>query len=67
MRANLVERLRRAAGVFLIADEAADEIEQLRAAAVLVGELAALIPLSETVEATRTAGTMVQWFKDHLK
>lgn len=36
-------------------------------ATLVVGELAALIPLSETIEATRTGATMVQWFKEHLR
>lgn len=36
-------------------------------ATVLVGELAALIPLKETITATRTGATMVQWFKEHLR
>jgi hypothetical protein len=36
-------------------------------ATAVVGELAALVPISETIEATRTGATMVQWFKEHLR
>jgi hypothetical protein len=43
------------------------EHKRLLASTAIVGELAALIPLSETVEATRTGATMIAWFKAHLR
>jgi hypothetical protein len=47
------------------------ELEESRqyadALANLVGDLAALIPISETIDATKDRASMVQWFKDHLK
>jgi hypothetical protein len=35
-------------------------------ATVIVGELAALIPLDATIAATRTGTTMIRWFKDQF-
>lgn len=47
--------------------QAAIDLERGYRAIAIIGELAALIPLSETIEATRTGATMIQWFKEHLK
>lgn len=47
------------------------ELEELRqyvgALSKIVSDLAALVPISETVAATRNGAAMAQWFKEHLK
>lgn len=47
--------------------EAESEVERLRASSAIVGELAALVPLSETIEATHTGASLIAWFKERLR
>lgn len=63
-------RLYGTAPEYEVLNEIADEVDQIaaeRAAfATIVGEIAALLPLSETVKATATGWTMLAWFKNAL-
>lgn len=44
-------------------DALGNEIRRLEAATVILTEIAALVPLSETLAACKTGATLVQWFK----
>jgi hypothetical protein len=47
--------------------ETAERLRRQRdQATAVLGELAAIIPLRETIAATRTGETMIQWFKERL-
>lgn len=44
----------------------AERIRHLEASTVILGEIAALVPLSETLAACKTGATLVDWLKAHL-
>lgn len=54
-------------GAFVLYEDYERLMRERDQASAIVGELAALIPLSETIEATQTGTAMIRWFKERLR
>jgi hypothetical protein len=49
-----------------VLERAAAKIEDHRASVAILAELVALVPISETIEVSRTGNTLIAWFKAAL-